>query len=155
MVQIPPRVRATPPVYKAPGITAWYQPTNTRRDLPPIPEAQARGAMDDFLVSPELQETILKVAADMEADARDLALSEGVVQSGDYVSKFDHKAGPIVVINDGTFSNPRVSAEVGNESEHAVVVEFGMRGRKADQPKRGHRILGKIAEKYDNPKGGA
>lgn len=154
MVDIPPRVRATRPVYKAPGVTAWYQPTNTRRDLPRVPAAQARRAMDDFLVSPELQKTVLEAAADMEADARDLAISEDVIDSGDYVSKFEHKAGPIVVINDGTYTNPRVSAEVGNESEHAVVVEFGVRGRKADEPKRGHRILGKIAEKYDNPKGG-
>lgn len=150
MAQIPPRVRSTRPVYRRPGVTAWYQPANTRRDIPRVPGAQMRAAMDDFLVSPELQETLLDAAADMENDARELATSERIVDSGDYVSKFKHEAGPVVVINDGSYSNPRVSAEVSNESDHAAAVEFGNR-----QVGEGRRVLGRVAEKYDNPKGGA
>lgn len=149
MVQIPRHVRARPPVHKGPGVTVWYQPTNSRRDLPRVPGAQRRLTMEEYLVSPELQETILEAAADMQADAERLATAEGLVQSGDYVRGFEHKAGPIVEVNDGEFSNPRVSAEVSNESRHAAAVEYGNK-----QVGPGRRILGTIAAQYDNPKGG-
>lgn len=150
MPDVPRHVQARPPVFVGPGVRVWYQPTNTRRDLPRVPASQKRRAMDEFLVSPELQDVVLEAAADMEADAREIAVSEGLVSSGEYVSKFEHKAGPIVEISDGDFPNPRVSAEVSNESKHAAAVEFGN-----SQVGEGHRVLGKVAAKYDNPKGGA
>ncbi len=150
MVSVPRHVQARPPVYRAPGVTAWYQPANTRRDIPRVPGAQRRLPMEDYLVSPELQETIMEAASDMQADAERLAMSQGLVESGEYVSSFEHKAGPIVAINDGEFSNPRVSAEVSNESRHAAAVEYGNK-----QVGDGHHILGAIAAEYDNPKGGA
>jgi hypothetical protein len=149
MPDVPRRVQARGPVHVGPGLRVYYQPTNTRRDLPRIPASQGRKAMDDFLVSPELQETVLEAAADIEADAVELATSEGLVDSGKYVSSFDHRAGEIVVVNDGEFTNPRVSAEVSNDAAHAAAVEYGNK-----QVGAGHRILGRIAAKYDNPKGG-
>lgn len=150
MVSVPRRVQATPPVHKGPGVTVWYQPTNSRRDLPRIPGAQRRLTMEEYLVSSELQETLLEAAADMQADAEQLAAAEGLIKSGDYISSFEHRPGPIVEVNDGEFSNPRVSAEVSNESRHAAAVEYGNK-----QAGPGRRILGKVAAQYDNPKGDA
>lgn len=150
MPDVPRHVQARGPIYVAPGLRVYYQPTNTRRDLPPVPAAQKRRALDEFLLSEELQGTLMDAAEDMSRDAAELAASEGIVESGDYVSSFEARRGVIVEVNDGDFANPRVSADVLNTSAHAAAVEYGNSRVGA-----GHRILGKIAAKYDNPKGGA
>jgi len=60
------------------------------------------------------------------------------------------KGGLIVEISDGEFANPRVSVEVENTAITAAAIEYG-NSRVGD----GHRILGRVADKYDNPRGGA
>lgn len=145
-MHIPERVKRTPPVHKAPGITAWYEPTHTRRDLPP--GSKGRGAMDDLLLSEQIQKPILEAAKDMEADARELAISEGLVETGGYVSSFGHRKGEVVTVNDGSYANPRVSAVVENTDPVSPAIEFG------NSRTRARRILGRIAAKHTSPKGG-
>ena len=149
MPEIPPHVRAGLPVYKAPGVTAFYQPANTRRDLPHTPAGQRFRAVDDLMLSDQIQDALMDAGEDMVREAETITATEGIVDTGEYMSSFDARRGEIVEISDGTFSNPRVSADVGNTSSHAVVVEFG--NAKAGA---GHRVLGKVAAKFDNPKGG-
>lgn len=149
MPDIPARVRATPPIHKGPGVTVWYQPANSRRDIPRIPGGQRFGAMDDFLLSSQLQDPIDELSDDMVEDAQQLAVSEGITGSGRYLSSFESEKGPVVEVNDGEYANPRVSAEVRNTAITAAAVEYGNK-----QVGRGHRILGRIAERYTSPKGG-
>lgn len=149
MPDVPRRVQARGPVHVSPNLRVFYQPTNTRRDLPPVPAAQKRQAMDEFLVSDELQDVLMEAGADMANDAEELAAGEGITGSGRYLSSFESRRGAIVVVNDGEYPNPRVSVDVGNSAVTAAAVEFG---NAAVGP--GHRILGKIATQYDNPKGG-
>lgn len=150
MPDVPAHVRATPPVHIGPSVTAWYQPANTRRDLPRSVGGQRFAAMDEFLLSSEMQDVVNEAAGDMQTDAEDLARAEGLVRTGEYVSSFQHEPGPVVEVNDGEFANPRVSAEVANTSDHAAAVEYGN-----SRAGRGYRILGKIAARYSSPKGGA
>jgi hypothetical protein len=145
-MHIPERVKRTPPIYKTPEVTAWYAPANTRRDLPP--GSKARGAMDDLLLSKQIQEPIMEAAKDMADDARELAISEGLVESGGYVSSFGHHEGEVVTVNDGSYANPRVSAVVENTDPVSPAIEFG------NSRTRARRILGRVAAKHTSPKGG-
>lgn len=150
MPDVPRRVQARGPVYVGPALRVFYQPTNTRRDLPPVPAAQKRQAMDEFLVSDDLQDAIMEAGADMANDAEELAAGEGITGSGRYLSSFESRRGEIVQVDDGQYPNPRVSVDVGNTAVTAAAVEYGN-----SQVGPGHRILGKIAAQYDNPKGGS
>jgi hypothetical protein len=150
MPDVPQHVRRRPPEYVGPNVRVWYQPTNTRRDLPRVPASQGRQAMDAYLVSPELQDVLMEAGGDMVDDAKQIALSEGISGSGRYLSSFEARRGEIVEISDGEFANPRVSVEVENTAVTAAAVEYG-NSRVGD----GHRVLGQVADKYDNPRGGA
>lgn len=149
MPDVPRHVQARGPVSVSPNLRVFYQPTNTRRDLPPVPASQKRQAMDEFLVSDDLQDVLMEAGADMARDAEELAAGEGITGSGRYLSSFESRRGTIVVVNDGEYANPRVSVDVGNTAVTAAAVEYG---NAVVGP--GHRILGKIAAQYDNPKGG-
>lgn len=149
MAKMPPKAMAGGPVHKGRNVIAWYQPANTRSDIPLVPSAQKRAAMDDYLVSPQQQEALLDAAADIEAEARRIAISEGIAETGEYLSSFEHRAGPVVVINDGAYSNPRVSAEVSNEAKTAAAVEYGNK-----RVGEGRHVLGRAGAKFTNPKGG-
>lgn len=145
---IPPHVLADLPVHKSPGVTAWYQPANTRADLPRTPGGQRFQATDALMLSGQIQGALLDAGEDMVREGQATAAEEGVVDTGEYLGSFDSRRGEIVEISDGTYANPRVSVDVGNTSEHAVIVEYGN-----SQAGPGHHVLGKVAAKFDNPKG--
>lgn len=149
MADIPARVRADVPVHKSPGLTVWYQPTNTRRDLPRVPGGQRFEAVDALLLSDQIQDALLAAGDDMVDDAVQIAIGKGLVETGDYVRKFERRRGVIVEISDGSYANPRVSVDVGNTSIHSVAIEYGNA-----QVGAGHSVLGEVAARYDNPKGG-
>jgi hypothetical protein len=150
MPEIPRRVRATPPVHVGPNTRVWYQPANTRRDLPRTPGGQSFDAMDAYLLSDDLQKALNAAGDDMVNDAQELTREVGAIETGAYLSSFRSSEGPIVEVNDGSYSNPRRSVEVGNDDPSAAANEWGNSRRP-----RGYRILGKVAAQYDNPKGGA
>jgi hypothetical protein len=149
MPDVPRHVQARGPDYVGPNLRVFYQPTNTRRDLPRMAGAQKRLPMDEFLLSDDLQDVLMAAGADMVDDAQEIAIGEGLVESGGYVSSFEARRGDIVAVNDGEFANPRVSTDVLNTDAAAAAVEFG---NKRVGP--GHRVLGRVAAKYDNPRGG-
>lgn len=149
MPNVPRHVQAKGPDYVAPGIAVFYQPTNTRRDLPRVPASQKRQALDEYLLSDRLQDVLQEAGGDMVNSAEELAISEGVVESGEYLTSFESRRGDIVTVDDGDFANPRVSTDVLNTAATAAAVEYGN-----SQVGAGHRILGKVAAQYDNPKGG-
>ena len=150
MPDVPRRVQARGPVYVGPNLRVFYQPTNTRRDLPPVAAAQKRQAMDEFLLSDQLQDVLMEAGGDMVEDAVEIAIADGLVGSGNYVRAFEARRGDIVVVDDGEYTNPRFSTDVINTDASAAANEFG---NKRVGP--GHRVLGRVAAKYDNPKGGA
>jgi len=150
MPDVPRNVQARGPVYAGPGVRVFYQPTNTRRDLPRVAGAQKRLPMDEFLLSDDLQDVLMEAGKDMVEDAREIAIGEGLVESGDYVESFEARRGDIVEVNDGEFANPRVSTDVLNNATAAAAIEYGNK-----RVGRGRRVLGRVAAKYDNPRGGA
>lgn len=149
MVNVPRHVQARGPDHVGVNLRVYYQPTNTRRDLPRIPGAQRRLPMEDYLLSDQLQDVLMTAGRDMVEDAEQLTVAEGVIESGEYLTSFEARRGDIVEVNDGEFANPRVSTDVLNTAATAAAIEYGN-----SQVGEGHRILGKIAAQYDNPKGG-
>jgi hypothetical protein len=149
MSDVPQHVRRRPPDYVGPDVKVWYQPANTRRDLPPG-ASQKRQPMDVFLLSDDLQDVLMEAGEDMVDDARQIAIADGLVESGNYVRAFEARRGDIVEVNDGDFANPRVSTDVLNTDATAAAIEFGN-----SQVGAGRRVLGRVAAKYDNPREGA
>ena len=144
-MHIPDRVLRGQPVHVGKNVKAWYAPANSRRDLP----AKSRmEAMDSFLMSDDLLEVTWGVAADMVSDARQEALAQGLTESGEYVSSFERRPGPIVNVESQGHANPRLSVEVGNTSGHAAAVEYG-----TSKDREAHRVLGKVGARYHTDKG--
>lgn len=141
---IPPHVRGRPADARGAGWRAWYQPANTERDLP---KGSKHRPMADFLMSDDLQSVVLDVADEIGGEARGMAIEEGAVETGEYASSFEARAGSVVVVSD-PFPNPRVSADVLNTSDHAAAEEFG------NSKRSGSRVLGRAGAKFDSPKGG-
>ena len=134
-------------LFKAPGMTAFYRPSNTRHDLP---AGSPLRAMDAFLVSQEVQDVADEAARDIARDAQNLALAEGLVRTGRYARSFDSAPGELKVLP-GEYPNPRRSAIVYNDVPQAVELELGMDNRATQKP--AYRILSRAAEPYQS--GGA
>lgn len=144
-MEIPDRVRVRPPDYVGKNIRAWYVPANSRRDLP---RGSTMRAMDDFLMSNDLQNVLDDIGEDIAMEARAMAIEEGHVETGEYATSFDSEPGPPVVI-ENTHPNPRRSVRVTNDATYAAAIEFGNAGNGGN----GHRILLRAGLKFHTPKG--
>ena len=139
-----------PPVARGKGWAAHYVPANHRRDLP---KGSRHRAMDAFLLSPGLQDVVLRVAEDIAGEARAMAIQEGIAETGEYAGSFDAKPSRPITVGP-PFPNPRVSAVVTNDAGDpdtgysvAADVEYGRPG------KEGRRIMYRAGLKYHTPKG--
>lgn len=144
MVYIPDSVRRRPPDARGRNVKAWYAPANSQRDLPKGTKSKA---MDAFLMSDEVADISEQAAKDIADEARQDAASQGISESGEYISSFETERDFVVEVAD-PHPNPRRGARVGNNSKHAAAVEFGNRGRE------GKHILQRAGSKFDSPKGG-
>ena len=139
-----------PPVARGKGWAAHYVPANHRRDLP---KGSRHRAMDSFLLSPQLQDVVLRAGEDIAGEARGMAIEEGVAETGEYASSFDARVGPPLSVGP-PFPNPRVSVIVSNDAGDADTgysvaadVEYGTSTRP------GKRILYRAGLKYHTPRG--
>jgi hypothetical protein len=144
-MDVPDRVRRTPPDARGRNVSAWYVPANTRSDLP---KGTTALAMDDFLMSEDLRSLMNDVGKDMVADARQEAISQGLNDSGEYVSSFESRGSLVVSVENQGHDNPRWAVSVGNTSGHAAAVEFG-----SSESREAHRVLGRVGARYHTPKG--
>jgi sugar phosphate isomerase/epimerase len=134
---------------------ARYVPSHSQRQMN---AARARRglkpstmqAMDDFLMSEEVQDVALDAAKDIADTAAGLAVGSGSVETGGYARGFEAERTEPVVAG----GNPRRAARVSNEyvDENgyapAAAVEFG--NKKAGP---GKRVLGRAGEQYHTPRG--
>lgn len=128
---------------------ARYVPSHSQRQMN---TARARRglkpskmkAMDDFLMSDEVQDVSDAAAEDIAMEARAEAIEGGILETGNYSMSFDSERIPPVVAG----GNPRRAAKVFNDDEAAPAVEFG--NKKVGD---GRWVLTRAGQKYHTPKG--